>query len=150
MCDLDLWDTSLSPVRDRHHALNIYAKLFENISVHTEVIVWTRNWVIFDLWPLFVTLTFGIQAWVMCVTYCHHALNISARLFENPSMYTEVTVRTPHWVSFLTFDLYVWPWPLGHKPGSGAWCTVIMPWTFVPCYLKISQCTQNLQSRHKI
>ena len=79
-----------------------------------------------------------------------HANSKELLEWQIPLCTTKLQSKKLMLVSFLTFDLYVWPWPLGYKPESSAWHTVTMPWTFMPSYLKIPQCIQKLQSGHEI
>ena len=87
MCDIDLPCTDLGLHLTRYLIMvNMCAKLLGNLMMHGSDVGRTVLWNIshFDLWPLSVTLTFEVQAWVLCTT-CHLLIvNTCAQLLGNP------------------------------------------------------------------
>jgi hypothetical protein len=68
--------------------------------MHDKVTVWTRMCGPFysncnvKLQNDSVTLTFEVRTWFLDVTRFLDVVDICAKLFQNPSMYDKVTVRT--------------------------------------------------------
>ena len=83
-----------------------------------------------------MTLTFDLQTWVLSATLRLIKVNISTRLFENPSITNKVMLRTSN-SQYWKCDLNLWPWPLADQHGSCAQHTVRACLTFLPRDLKI-------------
>ena len=83
-----------------------------------------------------MTLTFDLQTWVLSATLRLIKVNISTRLFENPSITNKVMLRTSN-SQYWKCDLNLWPWPLADQHGSCARHTVWACLTFLPRDLKI-------------
>ena len=141
MCDwtFELW-TWVTCATHYLHVLNICVHVFQNPSILQELNSPTRfSCLIFHVWPACVTLTFELWTWFLH-TELVHTLNICARLFQNPSMYDQITALNSFICLNLTFDLYVWLWHLSYEPGPCVGHTVSIPWTSVPRHLKIPKC----------
>ena len=101
----DLWPLSVTLTFDieswvlyatrLHNMVNISTKFHEDTTITYEVMARTRHKLhIFDLWPLSVTLTFDIEAWVLYATRLLIIINILTKLYENATITFEVTART--------------------------------------------------------
>ena len=65
----------------------------------------------FIIWPSSVTLTFNLpkQRFQMALLLLKE--NTCAKLFWNPYKNVEVMARASLFMTILSFDLQVWPWP---------------------------------------
>ena len=86
--------------------VNIDAKYKKGWSMHEWDTARTRSiMVIFEVWPLSVTLTFELETCILRTAHCLMVFNTFAKLFKNESIYEWDTARTRS--IMVIFD--VWP-----------------------------------------
>jgi hypothetical protein len=72
---------------------------FDKVSARTRICVHIySNCDNVKLLNVNVTLTFEVGTWFLDATHCFDVVDICAKLFQNPSMYDKITVRT--WIKW--------------------------------------------------
>ena len=125
MCDLDIRNTDFRLERDTQSCLvNIYAKYHKKLTIRfwdtdpkRKVLIWRL--------PLCVTLTFMTRTSVPYATNYLVVVNIYGKYHKDPFIRLWDTEWKRKFL-YLTYDLYVWPWPLKQRLSSCTWNIVLL------------------------